>query len=366
MLAVAAGLLVQTMRAVSALPLGFDPANVISVGLAVDFRTIESAAARARFESELVAAVRATPGVVAAGIGSRPLGGGGGSNVFRRPEDIVDSRISVDVVGPGYLEAVGARLVAGRFLESHDDAAAPKAAVVNEAAARQYFPDGAVGRTLLQEGEAIRIVGVLADVRRGPLEEEPRPEVYLPSGQTRWFSTNNMLIRTAGDPREMLPAIRTVVRNIHPELPLTARPDPGGAAERGDGAAPVHALPRRTLLDHRAGPGGRRHLWRDHGVSGAAHTGDRRPDGARRYERRRDCDGAAAGRLADRHRSGTWTAAAWALNGAMAAFVFRVRTTDPLAFALACGVLVTAGLLACVIPARRAARVDPVIALRAE
>ena len=366
MLAVAAGLLVQTMRAVATLPLGFDPANVISVGLSVDSRKMDSASARARFESELITAVRATPGVVAAGIGSRPLGGGGVSNLFRRPEDTVTTRISADAVGPGYLEAVGARLVAGRFLDSGDDGKAPKVAVVNEAAERQFFPQGAVGRTLLQERDSIQIVGVLADVRRGPLEEEPLAAIYLPGAQTHWISTNNMLVRTAGDPREMLPAIRTIVRNIDPELPLTR-------VQTLEERLSEETAPRRFTL------------WLVSlfsiialGLAVIGIYGVISESVAQRVPEigvRMALGATSGGVMAMVLRQGAWligigvtlgAAAAWTLNGVMEAFVFRVRTTEPLAFALACGVLVTAGLLACTIPARRAARIDPVIALRAE
>ena len=125
MLAVAAGLLVQTMRAVTSLPLGFDPSNVISVGLSVDHRKMEGPSAKERFESELIAAVRATPGVVAAGIGSRPLGGSGMSTTFKLSADGVSTRIPIDAVGAGYLEAIGARLVAGRFIDDRDGRDSP-------------------------------------------------------------------------------------------------------------------------------------------------------------------------------------------------------------------------------------------------
>jgi putative ABC transport system permease protein len=364
MLAIAAGLLVQTMRAVTALPLGFDPSNVISVGLSVDTRKLKGGSAKARFESEMIAAMRSLPAVVVAGIGSRPLGWGGFVTSIRLPEDTVSSSISMDAVGPGYLEALGARLVAGRFIDERDDASSPKVALVNEAAARQHFGGDAVGRTILRDTLLIEIVGVLADVRRTALEEEPQPTLYLPSAQTNTFWTNNMLVRTSGDPRDALPAIRTAVRRIDPELPLTRIQT---LAERLSEAL----APRRFTL------------WLVGffsivalslavvGIYGvvAESVAQRVPEIGVRMAL-----GATAGsvlRLILRQGSvmialgvGSGVSMALMLNGVMSAFVFGVPTTDPGSYLIACGTLVAATLAASAIPAHRATRIDPTVALR--
>ncbi|MEX2662257.1 MAG: ABC transporter permease, partial [Vicinamibacterales bacterium] len=224
LLAVAAGLLVQSMRVVSALPLGYDPSNVISIGFSPDIRGMrDGGAAKARLEADLTDSIRSLQGVVAAGVGSRPLNPGGMGTAITLPGDPThDVRITIDAVGPGYLEALGARLLEGRLLHDHDGLKAEPVALVNETAAKRHWPGGALGQTFLHEDKRpVLIVGVLNDVRRTGLEPDPEPTLYVPSAQTGSFWTNNMLVRTSGDPRELLPAIRTVVRQAYPELPLT-------------------------------------------------------------------------------------------------------------------------------------------------
>ncbi|HJR58201.1 MAG TPA: ABC transporter permease [Vicinamibacterales bacterium] len=366
MLAVAASLLVQTMRAVTALQLGFDPSNVISIGLSVDTRKLEGASAKARFESEMIAAVSSLPGVAAAGIGLRPLGSGGMGTVIRLPEDDESSVIRVDAVGPGYLEALGARLVAGRFIEDRDNASGPKVALVNEAAARQYFQGEAVGRTVLNEKDPILIVGVLGDIRNAGLEGEPLPSLYLPSAQTSTFWTNNMLVRTTGDPRELLPAIRTVVRQIDPELPLTRIQT---LEERlNEEIAPRRFTLRLVSLFSLIALG-----LAVVGIYGVVmeSVAQRVPEIGVRMAL-----GATAGNVMTMIlRQGSrligigialGIATALAMNGVMSAFVFRVPTTDPVSYASAAVALIAASLAACAVPARRAARIDPVVALRQE
>jgi putative ABC transport system permease protein len=367
MLSVAAGLLVQTMRAVTALPLGFDPSRVISVGLAIDIRKLDGAPAKARFESEMIAGVRSLPGVVAAGIGSSPLGGGGMSTAIRLPDDpdaII--RVRVEAVGPGYLEALGARLVTGRFFGDRDGANAPKVALLNEAAAKQFFQGSALGRTILNDGKPIVIVGVLGDTRNAGLEDEPVPALYLPSHQTGTFWTNNMLVRTSGDPRELLPAIRTVVRQIDPELPLTR----------------IQTLEER--LNEAVAPR-RFTLWLVGlfsivalglavvGIYGvvAESVAQRVPEIGVRMALGATSAGVIRmvllqGGLMIGLGVALGASAALAMNGVMSAFVFRVPTTDPVSYATAVCALIAASVAACAVPARRAARVDPVIALRQE
>jgi putative ABC transport system permease protein len=112
-------------------------------------------------------------------------------------------------VGPGYLEALGARVVAGRFFAETDTPGGDPVAIVSESAARQHWPAGAVGQWIHYFERPVLIVGVLNDVRRWGWRE-PAPTLYLPSAQTANFWANNLLVRTSGDPHEVLPAIRAV------------------------------------------------------------------------------------------------------------------------------------------------------------
>ncbi|MBA3884498.1 MAG: FtsX-like permease family protein [Acidobacteria bacterium] len=147
-LAVAAALLVQSMRAVTALPLGFDPSTVVSISFIPGELGIEGVEAKASFERDLIAAVRDLDGVVATGVGPAPLR----TNRFMTgfalpsgPSELVE--IDIVPVGPGYLEALGARVLAGRFFEETDTPGGDPVAIVSESAARQHWPSGAVHRS---------------------------------------------------------------------------------------------------------------------------------------------------------------------------------------------------------------------------
>jgi len=354
------------MREVNSLPLGYDPSGVLSIGIAPDFRAMSRAPAKARLEADLINGSRSLPGVIAAGVGPRPLLAGMGTAIELPSNPSSSIGIGVDAVGPGYLEALGARLAAGRFFDERDGPRQAPVAIVNETAEKRYWPGGALGQQLLHNKQTVAIVGVLADVRRTGLEVEPEPTLYLPSGQTATFWSNNLLVRTSGDPRELLPAIRTVVRHAYPSLPLAR-------VETLQGRLDMVTAPRRFTL------------WLVGlfsivalglaviGIYGvvAESVAQRVPEIGVRMA----LGASAGGVMRMVLRQGAWmiaigvalgTAAALAMNGVMAAFVFRVPTTDPLSFGVACLALIAASLLACAVPARRASRVDPVIALRQE
>jgi putative ABC transport system permease protein len=367
MLAVAAGLLGQTLRAVTALPLGYDPANVISIAFSPSELELTGTTAKAAFEHELLEAIRAVDGVTAAGVGTRPLSTGYfGTAVALAAGSAEDVSIRVDPVGPGYLEALGARLVTGRFFDDRDGPGAPRVALVNESAARLHWQGGAVAQTFRHQEQLVLVVGVLGDFRRTGLEAEPEPTFYFPSAQTVNFWVNNLLVRTDRDPRELLPAIQAVVRQVERRLPVTYVTT---LAEGLD----VALAPRRF------------NLWLVSlfslialavavvGIYGvlAEAVAQRVPEIGVRMAL-----GATAGRVTRMFlRQGGWmiaigiavgSAAALGLSGVMASFVFGVPTTDPVSFGVAVLAVAVAGLLACAIPARRASRVDPVIALRQE
>lgn len=367
LLVIAAGLLVRTMRVVGSLELGFNPSKVIAVGLTPNVEKYPGAA-KAAYESELIARVRTLPGVVAAGIGSRPLGGGGMATRAGFPPDhqAKDWVIAVDAVSPGYLEALGAHLAAGRFFEERDKAGTLGVALVNQAALKKFWPNGnAIGQTVMTD-EPLHIVGVVSDVRRVDLEEDPRPTLYIPSAQTHTFWTNNMLVRTSGDPRAALPAIRAVMRQVDGEQALTR-------IQTLDERIAEATAPRRYIL------------WLV-GLFSAMALGlavigiyavvaesvaQRVPEIGVRMA----LGASAADVMGLVLRQGAWMIglglaaggiAAVALNKIMAGLVFRVPTTDPVAYGAACVCLAVVTLAACAIPARRAARVDPVLALRAQ
>ena len=364
MLVVAAGLLVQTARAINALPLGFDTSNVISIGLSPDPTRIRSLGGL----TELADRIRNVAGVLAAGIGTPPLGSDAHEGAISLPAD--PSRyVPVDVkpVGPGYFEALNIPLQNGRFIAARDDRSAPRVAVLNERASRLVFPGGAVGRTLLYEGEPLEVVGVVGDIRLVGLEPEPNPVVFIPADQSRiTFQIDNIVVRTAGDPRERLPEIRTITRQFDPQLPLTE-------IETLDERLAARTAPRRftlwlVLLFSVTAVGlavvgiyGVVAEWVLQRVPeiGIRMTLGATPARVQWMVVRRGAVMIATGVVIG-------AGAALTMHELMSGFVFGVTTRDPASYVVASSLLTCAGLVACLVPARRACRVDPVTALRRE
>jgi putative ABC transport system permease protein len=367
-LAIGTGLLTRTLRAVTALDLGFLPTNVLSVGLTPQSPRYRQPGSKTAFESELQARVRALPGVVSVGIGSRPLG----PATFAHELTIDGSAVrtvaaSVDVVGPGYLEAIGARLSAGRVFGADDTAERPLVGIVNRAAAIAWWPDAnPIGQTLVRDDRRMEIVGVVDDVRRQLLEADPPPTVYMATAQSPNYWTNNLLIRTSSDARAVLPAVREVMRSIDREQALVR------VMTLEDSLSQATA-PRRNLLWLVGVFSLLALLLAGMGVYGVAseNVAQRVPELGVRM---------ALGATPSDVRKmilvhALWLAAggmliglalALAFHRVMTSFVFRVPTLDPPSYVAACLCVAGATLAACLIPARRAAHVDPVVALRQE
>ena len=366
MLTVASGLLVRTMRAVEGLELGFQPDHVLAIGLSPDYKKYGGLPGVHQFSARLLDRMKSHPGIVAAGVGSRPLGGGGASTVVRVSGGSPDGiRAGMDATSPGYFTALGLSLTAGRLFTDADDQHAPAAAILNERAVRDLaMGDSPVGRTVEVDTASMQVVGVVADTRRGALEAEPPPAIYFPFLQSTRMSTGQLLIRTNGDPLAIVGDVRNIVAELDPDLALTR----------------IQTLEDR--LDESLAP--RRFILRLVGLFSllalglamiglygviAESVAQRVPEIGVRMA----LGAAPSDILRLVMTQGGWMVAigvalgiggAIALRDSMASFVFGVPTSDPLSFAVAALSLVVATLIACLVPARRAAAVDPVIALR--
>jgi len=368
MLVIATGLLVRTLRALGAQELGFDPHHVISIGIPppnmspgvrIDFRAL------ATFESTLLERLRAAQGVVAAGVGSRPLGGGG-VELDVKSETGEVHRVDADSVSEGYLQALGVKLLAGRFVGPGDTPSAPRVAVVNASAARLLTsapdPLGHVFR--LEAKEETRIIGVVADTRRGTLEEAEGPAIYLSRLQPIYFGMNNMLVRTAADPRDALPVVRSIVRQLDPDRALTR-------VTTLDEQIDELLAPRRfmlrviglfSILAFALAMIGIYGVVSESVAQRVAEIGIRVALGASRAGIR-NLFVAQGVRLAVVGVAGG-LGGAFALRRGMSTLVFGIQTNDPLTYLLAAACLAAATIGACGIPAMRAAALDPVDALR--
>ena len=365
-LVVAAGLLVRTVRALDAVELGFDPYNVISVGASSDDRRGGGIGGITAFNAALIEQVRQLPGVVALGTGPTPLSPATGTAVSASP-DVNGEMIEVNPVTPGYLRALRSRLIRGRLFEEADQTGEAALAIVSESAARHFWRGAnPIGQPLFMNRGESTVVGVVADIRRSGLEGGFSPTVYILQTQSSNLGINTLLIRTEGDPHAIVPAVRGALKRLDPNAPL------GG----------VRTL--EELIDGEMAP--RRFMLRLVGLFSVLALGlamlgiygvvaesvaQRVPEIGVRMAL--GADRRAVMRLI--LSQGAWmagvgvalgAAAAYASRDVMSSFVFGVPTSDGLTFTAACAGVIVAALVACSLPARRAASVDPVVALRHE
>jgi len=372
-LLVGAALFIGSFRTLMHIDPGFNPDHVLTASLQPRFDQRAANTPPPSFSNEfgqIVERIRNTPGVTHVSVisGGMPLGGSMSTTSYTIPGRVElsgDHNISIRRVSADYHQAIGIPLRRGRlFTDADRDGAAP-VVILNESAAKQLFPgEDAVGKVMGVNGDRT-IVGVVGDIYQTSLEAAPRTEAYVPVAQGRTLGSD-LIIRTSGDPYTVVPAVRAAVLSVLPDVPLR------NVRSMNEVIARLIAQRRFNML-----------LLGLFGVLGLVisavgiygvmayvvaqrerEIGVRMALGASR--------GAVVGMIL---RSAAILVAfglviggvaAWSLGGMAKAFLFKIEVTDPRVYATAIGVLVAAALLASLIPARRAARVDPLVALRAE
>jgi predicted permease len=368
-----AGLLLRSLERLLAVDKGFDAEHVMTSYLLLPFTRYPEGHQQAAFFREVRERVQALPGVeTAALVSDIPLGGGTnggflieGREYPRGKEPFAEKRIA----SPGYFEALRIPVLAGRVFNERDIAGAPPVVVVNQALAQRYFPgESPLGKhvdfrwntTGMQE-----IVGVVGDVREQALHQPARPEIYIPHAQrpTEWAY---LLVRTTGDPNGIVPSLRRVVAALDRNLPLAGvRPledvVAAGLADRRLAMAlfgvfsvlslvlaalGLYAVISYMVVQRRQEIGIRMAL--------GAHA-----EHVMRLVLRQGLALIAAGVIAGA------LAALW-LGRFLAGLVFGVGTTDPITFGSVALLLALTALVASLIPALRAARLDPASVLRSE
>ena len=173
---------------------------------------------------EILDRVSHTPGVVsaAASVGGVPLGFRARINGLRVKgrEDEAQTPVWIKPVTPDYHKTLRIPLRSGRLFDASDNAGGPGAVILSESLARTLFPgEEPVGRTILMDGADRAVVGVVGDVRHSSLESGPRTEVYMPWSQTQ-NGYGELIVRTSGDPHDVLPALKSAVAAVLPDVPL--------------------------------------------------------------------------------------------------------------------------------------------------
>ena len=370
-LLVGAGLMIRSFARVQAIPIGFEPENVMTVRLQFPKYKPDEIA---RFSEQLLSRVSALPGVEAATVASStPLSNNSGGTIMKikdRADDEMNS-VGIHSVGPDYFKALGIPLVSGRAFTDQDRAGRKRVAIINQTAARRYFPgEDPVGRQIWlgvgwEETEFGEIVAVAGDVKYGKVEEAFEPQVYVSYLQPT-EDASFVIARTKGDPAAIVGAINREVTALDSSVPVfdlrTMADRSGDATSRTRFSALMLALfaALALVLASIGIYGVMAYL-----VSGRTHEiGIRMALGARAADVMKMMMGEAVIMTIGGIALGV--VAALALTRVLASQLYEVGATDLATFVVVSIVLAGVALLACAIPARRATRVDPMVALRYE
>jgi putative ABC transport system permease protein len=385
MLLTGAGLLIRSLDKLGAVDPGFVSTNVLTFGLPVSGTRFPEAATLNSYLRQIDSRLRALPGVTDVAVTSAlPMQGWGYGMPFQLADKEKVDRANrqscyFKMVSPSYFRALGMRLVQGRPLATTDVHGAPPAAVINDAMARKHFPgvDPIGHRILIQEivpnktqlGEEIpwEVVGVVADEKVGPLDAkaEDNPGMYVTIEQSPVYYVA-ILVRGAGDTALLREPIRKAIHELDRDqvLPDMKTLDVIKAESLGDNRF------RALLLGTFAGVSLVLSAIGIYGVISYSVTQRTREIGIRAAL------GATRGNVLGlilRHGLGLaalglllGVAGALALSQVLASLLFGVTGRDPLTLALVAAALAAVATLACILPARRATKVDPLVALRYE
>ena len=366
-----AGLLIRSFIALTQVDPGFQPQGAITLRVTLQGAEYQNADQIRSRVDQLMARVRELPQVTAVGVGAiLPLGGLGGLNDFAvegapPPPPDVNQEIAVAGASPDYFKAIGAPLVRGRFFTDADEATSPLVAVINEAAAKKWFPNqDPIGRRVLSSNPRPReIVGIVGDVLQRTPGEPAVAQMFLPYTQ-RTSRTIRLIVRTNGDPMTLAPAVREQVRALDPNLPLA------DATPLADVVSRSVARPRfyTSLLTLFAAVALILSATGIFGVMSYAvaqqskEIGIRMALGARAADVLRSIVGRAVGLAALGVVAGVIVALA--LGSFIRSQLFGVTVFDPATLATVIAVLLASAALASLLPASRAAKIDPVTTFR--
>ncbi len=371
-----AGLLIKSFVALHNVALGFRPENVLVMQATVPVAPGLDGALRAnQFFKGLLADVSVLPGVLATGARMAPPGHVESSTNYwidflPKELNLSAPRAVISVVAPGTFAALGIPLKRGRDFNEGDTRDAPFAAVINEVLARHAFPgQDPIGRVIFcgyDSSEPMRIAGVVGDVRQYGPAQEPQPEVYMPYQQHSYNGTTlSVVVRTATNPGSLSEAIRRKVHERSPGVPVKFTTMEASLYENI--AAPRF---RTLLLSLFSGLAMCLAMAGVYGVM-AYQVGQRLKEIGLRIAL-----GASSGdvlRLVLRQGMAlAGVGLALGLIGGVAAarlltsMLFEVKPGDPMTYVSVAVLLGGVALFACYLPARRAAKVDPMVALRYE
>jgi len=369
-LLVGAGLLIRSFLRVLDVNLGFRPESALALRIDPSSQYSTQAKRNAYFD-EALRLVKSVPGIEAAGLTDvLPLGhnrswsAGAKDKVYSIAHPPPDA--FVRIVSDGYLKAMGIPLRAGRDLTERDNVSSQPVILINETLARALWPGrNPIGQIVQYTDRDRQVVGVVGDVRHLALEQGSGCEMYLPIRQTDDYASVDLVVRTALPLAGLAPAVRAVLKPIEPNLPANEFRTLQQLVDKA-------VSPRRFVVLLLAGFSAFALMLASLGIYGVIsysvtqrtqEIGIRMALGASARELQagiifQTLRLAGMGMLAG-------VAASWILTRALSGLLFGISSTDPVTFLGMLAILTVVAITAGYLPARRASRIDPVMALRA-
>jgi predicted permease len=376
-LLIGSGLMVKAFWKLQEVNAGFDATNVLSLRLSLPQTTYRDRAAVTGFYRSLTDRVSVLPGVVSAALVSgmppeRPIDANDTTieGFVPKPNGPIENIDYYNAVSGKFFETLGARLIEGRFLNDGDGFDAPPVMVVNQTLARTYWPnESAIGHRMKPSGGGLNpwftIVGVVGDMKNAGLDRPAGTELYFSEAQAG-FRQCYLIVRTRGNPNAISGAVRNQIHALDRALPIADLHTLDEVLDKAR-SRPRFLTLLLTMFSSLSLALAALGIYGVISYAVAQRTseiGIRMALGAQRADVLR-LVGATGLRLAI---AGTIVGAigALALTRTMSGLLFGVSSFDVATFAAMAAILIAVALLACYVPARRASRVDPLIALRYE
>jgi putative ABC transport system permease protein len=372
-LLIGAGLLFQSFLNLRGVDAGVQAENVLTLRMTLPRARFAENAQRIAAYEELEQRVNALPAVQSAGfIFDIPLAADRqGTSILVEgeppPGPDENRQVNISFVTPGYFRSMGIPLLKGRVFTTSDTDGTPETILINETLARRYFPDeDPVGKRLIVHTKPRRIVGVIGDVHHDTLQMAPNPTVYTPYYQTPWSPSMSLAARTATEPTAALNDIRRLVRQMDRSIPIydvktmdevlahsVAQPRFSTAmmAVFSFVALALAAIGIYGVVSYAVG-------------QRTQEIGLRIALGARRADVLRMVVGKAMASVL--LGIGVGLAVSFGLTRTMSTLLFGVTPTDLVTLVGVPLILTGVAILACYVPAQRATRIDPIVALRYE
>ena len=372
-LLVTAGLFMKSFWRLRQVDPGFEPNSVLTMQISLPDASYATGNRRAAFIEEAINQISLIPGTQQVGvINDLPFSGSRSQtvvtifNTANQPSP-APPQVDVRVVTPGYFRAMGIELLRGREFDTYGDFNSPPVAIINEAMARRYLQgEEPIGRRIEARGQMYEIVGLVGNVRHENLSAEPAPEMYLSYRQTNLPAWCFFVIRSSEAQERLVQPIKEAVSRLDKSVPvyniepMEQRLSKSIAPRRFDSllfgifgaiALILGALGIYAVISHSV-------------AQRTKELGIRIAVGAKPSDVFRLVLTQGAIYILSGLTIGV--VGAFAVTRLIAGFLYGVEPTDPTIFALSAAVLILVALLATLVPAFRATRVDPVIALRSE